>query len=186
MSSSSKWYVNEKLGSHVTFESLAKAFLSFFQLPIRRDTGLEILSKFKKTIVIHVVDHIHEWRRRRSLCKAETTKEQRLNWFLKSLVIFIVKDVAYTFPRSKEESIIKEQQFDLIYAQSGYLYKVFLDAPRPIPFGQDKPAMSHAADGLIGSMTHINPYGHSSPTYDAHQYLQPYGGTYYYPPPTNQ
>jgi hypothetical protein len=31
---STKWYVDEKSGSHVTFESLAKAFLTFFQLPI--------------------------------------------------------------------------------------------------------------------------------------------------------
>jgi hypothetical protein len=38
--SSTKWYVNEKSRSHVTFESLAKAFLSFFQLPIHHNTGL--------------------------------------------------------------------------------------------------------------------------------------------------
>jgi hypothetical protein len=35
-----KWHVNEKSGSHVTFESLAKAFLSFFQLPFHHDTSL--------------------------------------------------------------------------------------------------------------------------------------------------
>jgi hypothetical protein len=184
--SSTKWYVDEKSGSHVTFESLAKAFLSFFQLPVHHDTGLELLSEFKQTTAIHITDHIHEWRRRRSLCKAETTKEQRLDWFLKSLIPVIAKDVASTFPQSEEEAINKAQQFDLIYAQSGYLYTVFPDAPRPIPFGQDKPGMSHAVDGLIGSMTHLNPYGHPSPTYGANQYPQPYGGTSYYPPPTHQ
>jgi hypothetical protein len=31
---STKWYVEEKSGSHTTFESLAKAFLTFFQLVI--------------------------------------------------------------------------------------------------------------------------------------------------------
>jgi hypothetical protein len=41
-----KWYVEEKSGSHVTFESLAKAFLTFFQLPIHHDNGLELLSEF--------------------------------------------------------------------------------------------------------------------------------------------
>jgi hypothetical protein len=41
---STKWYVDEKSGSHVTFESLAKAFLSFFQLPVHHETGLELLS----------------------------------------------------------------------------------------------------------------------------------------------
>jgi hypothetical protein len=143
--SSAKWYVDEKSGSHATFESLAKAFLSFFQLPVHHDTGLELLSDFKQTTAIHIADHIHEWRRRRSLCKEETTKEQRLDWFLKSLVSVIAKDVASTFPQTEEEAINKAQQFDLIYAQSGYLYTVFPDAPRPTPFGQDKPGMSHAA-----------------------------------------
>jgi hypothetical protein len=36
---SAKWYFEEKSGSHATFESLAKAFLTFFQLPIRHDNG---------------------------------------------------------------------------------------------------------------------------------------------------
>jgi hypothetical protein len=183
---SAKWYVDEKSRSHVTFESLAKAFLSFFQLPVSHDIGLELLSKFKKNTAIHISDHIHEWRRRHSLCKEETTKEQHLDWFLKSLVSVIAKDVASTFPQSEEEAISKAQQFDLIYAQTGYLYTVSPDAPRPKPFGQDKPGMSHTADGLIGSMNHLNPYIHPSPAYDAHQYPQPYGGTSYYPPPTHQ
>jgi hypothetical protein len=42
---SAKWYVDEKLRSHVTFESLSKAFLAFFKLPVRHDTGLELLSE---------------------------------------------------------------------------------------------------------------------------------------------
>jgi len=133
--SSSKWYVDEKLGSHVTFESLAKTFLSFFQLLVHHDTGLELLSDFKQTIVIHITDHIHEWHRRRSLCKSESTKEQHLNWFLKSLVPMIAKYVESSFPQLKEESIIKAQQFNLIYYQSGYLYTIFLNSPRPLPFG---------------------------------------------------
>jgi hypothetical protein len=61
--SSNKWYVDEKSGSHVTFESLAMAFLSFFQLPVHHDTGLELLSELKQTTYIHIADHIHEWRR---------------------------------------------------------------------------------------------------------------------------
>jgi hypothetical protein len=42
---STEWYVDEKSGSHVTFESLAKEFLAFFQLPVCHDTGLELLCK---------------------------------------------------------------------------------------------------------------------------------------------
>jgi hypothetical protein len=106
---STKWYVDEKSGSHVTFESLAKAFLSFFQLPFLHDTCLEILYEFKQIIAIHIADHNHEWYRQCSLCKEETTKEQHLDWFLKSLVFVISKDVASTFPQSEEEAINKAQ-----------------------------------------------------------------------------
>jgi hypothetical protein len=67
---SAKWYVDEKSGSHGTFESLAKTFLTFFQLPVRHENGLEILFEFKQTSSTHIVDHIHEWCRRRSVCKA--------------------------------------------------------------------------------------------------------------------
>jgi hypothetical protein len=52
---STKWYVDEKSGSHVTFESLAKSFLAFFQLPVHHDTGLEILSECKQTSATHIL-----------------------------------------------------------------------------------------------------------------------------------
>jgi hypothetical protein len=95
---STKWYVEEKYGSHMTFESLAKAFLTFFQLPIHHDNGLELLSEFKQTSAMRIADHIHEWRRRHSLCKAEATPQQCLNWFLKSLISLLAKYVVATFP----------------------------------------------------------------------------------------
>jgi hypothetical protein len=71
--------VDKKSGSHVTFKSLAKAILAFFQLLVRHDTGLEILFDCKQTLAMHISDQIHEWCRRRSLCKAETTKEKHLD-----------------------------------------------------------------------------------------------------------
>jgi hypothetical protein len=67
---STKWYVDKKLGSHVTFESLSKTFFTFFQLPVRHDNGIELIYKFKQTSATHIIDHIHEWHRRRILCKA--------------------------------------------------------------------------------------------------------------------
>jgi hypothetical protein len=57
---STKWYVDEKSGSHVSFESLAKTFLAFFQLPVHHEIGLEILSECKQTLSMHISDHIHE------------------------------------------------------------------------------------------------------------------------------
>jgi hypothetical protein len=60
---SAKWYVDEKSGSHVTFESLSKELLAFFQLPVHHDIDLELLSECKKTSATHISDHIHKWRR---------------------------------------------------------------------------------------------------------------------------
>jgi hypothetical protein len=98
----------------------------------------------------------------------------------------ISKDVASTFPQSQEEVINKAQQFDLIYAQSSYFYTIFLDAPIPLPFVQDKPGVSHAVDGLISSMPHMNPYDHPSLTYGENNYPRPYGGIPYYLPTSHQ
>jgi hypothetical protein len=94
--------------------------------------------------------------------------------------------VASTFPQYEEEAISKAQQYDLIYAQSGYLYTVILDAPRPVPFGQDKPGMSHVVDRLIGTTTYHNLYIQPPPLYGTPQYPPIYGGSSYYPPPLYQ
>jgi hypothetical protein len=120
------------------------------------------------------------------LCKAETTKQQCLDWFLRSLVALLGKDVASTFPQSEEEAISKAQQYDLIYAQSGYLYTVLPDLPKPVPFGQDKPGMSHSADRLIGATMHHSPQPQPPLMYGTPQYPPTYGGTSYYPPPPYQ
>jgi hypothetical protein len=82
---STKWYVEEQ-----------------------SDNGIELLSEFKQTSTTHIDDHIHKWRRRHSLCKDEATKKQCLNWFLKSLVSLLAKDVATTFPQYEEEAIDKD------------------------------------------------------------------------------
>jgi hypothetical protein len=94
--------------------------------------------------------------------------------------------VASTFPQSEEEAINKAQNYDLIYSQLGYLYTVLPDLPRPMPFGQDKPGMSHSVDRLIGNTTHHNPQTQQPPIYGTPQYLSAYGGPPYYPPPLYQ
>jgi len=157
--------VDEKYGAHPTFKTLAKAFLSFFQLPIRHDIGSEILSECNQNTTMHISGHIHEWHICCNLCKVDTTPQQRLDWFLRSLVPTLAKDVAMTLPQTKDEAINKAQQFDLIYSQSGYLYTVLPDAPCPFTFLQEKPRMSHVVDGLIGSMTNTQPHAQSVPTY---------------------
>jgi hypothetical protein len=41
-----------------------------------------------------------------------------MDWFLKTLLLLISKDITMKLPRNQEEAIQKAQQYDLIYAQS--------------------------------------------------------------------
>jgi hypothetical protein len=63
-SSTAKWYIELPQGFFSDFNTLAMDFLTHYQLLIRYDTGTEILTSFKKTKGTHILDHIHEWRRR--------------------------------------------------------------------------------------------------------------------------
>jgi hypothetical protein len=51
---------------------------------------------------------------------------------------------------SEEDAIMRAQQLELIYSQSGLLYKVFPDAPRSILDKTRQRAGPHA-DGIVGS-----------------------------------
>jgi hypothetical protein len=70
------------------------AFLTHYQLPILYDTGTEILTSFKQSTSTHISDHIHEWRRRRRLIKLELPDQLLAEWFTKSFVNKIGKDIA--------------------------------------------------------------------------------------------
>ena len=71
---------------------------------------------------MHILDHIQEWRRRKRLIKSYIPPEFLLEWFLKSLLPYISKDVSSSSVTFGEEAIFKAQQLDLIYAQYGMLY----------------------------------------------------------------
>jgi hypothetical protein len=79
---------------------------------------------------MHISDHIQEWHRWKRLIKSYIPPEFLLEWFLKSLLPYISKDVSTSRVTSEEEAIFKAQQLDLIYAQSGMLYEILPDAPR--------------------------------------------------------
>jgi hypothetical protein len=51
-----------------------------------------------------------------------------------------------------------------------------------MPFGQDKPRMSHSAERLISNTTHHSPQPQPPPMYGTPQYPLAYGETSYYPP----
>jgi hypothetical protein len=84
------------------------------------------------------------------LIKAYIPPEFLLEWFLKSLLPYISKDVSTSRVTSEEEAIFKSQQLDLIYAQSGMLYEILPDAPRSNYDPRQNPGPH--VDGIVGSV----------------------------------
>jgi hypothetical protein len=78
-----------------------------------------------------------------------------LEWFLNSLVPCVSKDVATSRVFSEEEAIMRAQQLELIYSQSGMLYEILPDAPRS-NFDKTKQKFGPHVDGIVGS-TQSNP-----------------------------
>jgi hypothetical protein len=148
--SAAKWYIELDRSRYSFFGELAMAFLNHFQLPVRYDAGTELLANFEQTSADHISDHIREWRRRKSLIKVPVPPAFLLEWFLKSLVPQLSKDVATSGVFSEEEAIMRAQQFELIYSQSGLLYTILPDAPRSILDKTRQRAGPHA-DGIVGS-----------------------------------
>jgi hypothetical protein len=148
--SAAKWYIELDRSRYSFFGELAMAFLNHFQLPVRYDAGTELLANFEQTSADHISDHIREWRRRKSLIKVPVPPAFLLEWFLKSLVPQLSKDVAISGVFSEEEAIMRAQQFELIYSQSGLLYNILPDAPRSILDKTRQRARPHA-DGIVGS-----------------------------------
>jgi hypothetical protein len=148
--SAAKWYIELDRSRYSFFGELAMAFLNHFQLPVRYDAGTELLANFEQTPADHISDHIREWRRRKSLIKVPVPPAFLLEWFLKSLVPQLSKDVATSGVFSEEEAIMRAQQFELIYSQSGLLYQILPEAPRSILDKTRQRAGPHA-DGIVGS-----------------------------------
>ena len=124
-------------------------FLNHFQLPIRYDASLELLSTLHQDTTTHISDHIQEWRRRKRLIKTPIPPTFLLEWFLKSLHPPISKNVPTSRVTNEEEAIFRAQQLDLIYAQSGMLYHILPEAPRSTYDPRQKPGPH--ADGIVGS-----------------------------------
>ena len=75
-----------------------------------------------------------------------------MDWFLRSLLPAIGKDVASHFPQTKDTALQIALKYDLIYAQSGYVYTILPDLPRP--GGANAPRASHATDGIVGALSY--------------------------------
>jgi hypothetical protein len=91
-------------------------------------------------------------------------------WFTKSFVNEIGKEIAMGGVVTEEKAISRAQYLDLVYSQMGTLYDLLPDLPRPNNSSTSTtPAASHAAGGVIGSsqaqphsVSSVNPKSASS------------------------
>ena len=115
-SSAAKWYIELNRGTFQDFNSLAMAFLTHFQLPIRYETGTHLFTSLKQDTATHISDHIHEWRRRRRLIKFWIPDQLLTDWFTTSFVPAIVQDIAMGACVTEEQAIACAQYLDLVYS----------------------------------------------------------------------
>jgi hypothetical protein len=128
------------------------SFLTHYLLPIRYDIGTEILTSFKQNKATHISDHIHEWQRRRRLIKLELPDQLLAEWFTKSFVNEIGKDIAMGGIVTEEQAISRAQYLNLVYSQTRTIYDLLPDLPRPNTSSTSTtPATSYVADNVIGT-----------------------------------
>ena len=131
------------------FQFLSHYFLDPFLLihPLRYWYQTYNLIKKKSSTVIFY--HIHEWRCRCCLVKVFISNQILVEWFKKSLLLVIIEDETKGSVVIEEQVISHAKYLDLVYTQSGTLYKKILDLPRP---GQitTTPSDSHVAAGVLG------------------------------------
>jgi hypothetical protein len=73
-------------------------------------------------------------------------------WFKKSFENDIGKDISMGGVVMEEKAISRAQYLNLLYSQTGTLYNLLPDLPRPnTSSASTTPAASHVADGVIGS-----------------------------------
>ena len=99
---SAKWFIELPTSSFHDFGSLTMAFLTHFQLPIRYETRMYLLTSLRQNTATYISDHIHEWQRRQRLVEAQIPNGLLDDWFTKSLLPQIAQDVAMSGAVTKE------------------------------------------------------------------------------------
>lgn len=149
-----KWYIKLPRGTYNDINSLAMAFLTHFQLLVCYETDTDMLTSLKQDTTTHIFDHIHEWRHRRRLIKFEIVDQLLTEWFKKSFVDPISRDIAMARCVTEEKAITRAQYLDLVYSQSGTLYEMLPDAPRPSSdLMASKSPATPPVYGVIGSVS---------------------------------
>ena len=111
-----KWNIELPRHSFVDFSALETVFLTHFQLPILYEMGTDLLTSLHQNTSTHISDHIHEWRRQRRLIKASILDQLLADWFTKSLLPPIARDVAMGGVVTEEHAISRAQYLDLVYS----------------------------------------------------------------------
>jgi hypothetical protein len=144
-----KWYIEFPGGTYGNFNQMVLVFLDHFQLSVSYNVDIELLSALRQDKATHISDHIQEWRRRKRLIIAYIHPKFLLEWFLKSLLPYISKDVSTSGVTYEEEAIFKAQRLDLIYVESGMLYEILPDTLRSNYDPRQNPGPH--VDEIIGS-----------------------------------
>ena len=87
----------------------------------------------------------------RQIIKAPILDQLLVDWFTKSLLPPIVRDVAMGSVVTEEQDISPTQYLYLVYSQSKTLYDLIPQAPRP-SIDLDKPPEEIPVDGVFGSI----------------------------------
>jgi hypothetical protein len=99
-----------------------------------------------------------------TLIKLELPDQLLAEWFTKSFVNKIGKDISMGGVVTEEQAISRAQYLDLVYLQTRTLYDLLPDLPRPGSSSTSAtPAASYATDGVIGS-THSHSHFVSTTT----------------------
>jgi hypothetical protein len=81
------------------------SFITHYQFPIRYEIGTKLLTSLRQDTSTHISDHINEWRRSGKTIKTQILDQILMEWFTKSLLPPIAKDVAMDGNTTKEKAI---------------------------------------------------------------------------------
>jgi len=87
------------------FNSLAMPFIMHFQLLVGYEMGTYLLTSLKKDTMTHISNHIHEWRCSCQLIKFKITDVLLTEWFTKSFIALISRDIAMGGCITKKQAI---------------------------------------------------------------------------------
>jgi hypothetical protein len=86
------------------------------------------------------------------MIKAQIPGQLLMEWFTKSLLPPIAKDVSMERETFEEQAILCAQHLDLIHSHSDTLYDIILHASRP-SIGPHKMNLGPHVDGVVGSIS---------------------------------